>query len=126
MKKNSLTAALKKMKIIEKIYPSDSNFLLVKVKNSTSIYNSLVSKNIIVRNRHSVINNCLRITVGKKSENDKLIKALKINFNMKKTLFIDRDGTIITEPEDEQVDSFEKLIFLPGVIILFIKNCKRD
>ena len=37
---------------------------------------------------------------------------------MKKVLFIDRDGTIITEPADEQVDSFEKLIFLPGAISL--------
>ena len=35
---------------------------------------------------------------------------------MKKVLFIDRDGTIITEPEDEQIDSFEKLSFLPGAI----------
>src|SRR5512140_690656 len=35
---------------------------------------------------------------------------------MKKVLFIDRDGTIITEPLDEQVDSFEELQFLPGVI----------
>ena len=35
---------------------------------------------------------------------------------MKKVLFIDRDGTILQEPEDEQVDSFEKMEFLPGVI----------
>jgi imidazoleglycerol-phosphate dehydratase / histidinol-phosphatase len=35
---------------------------------------------------------------------------------MKKVLFIDRDGTIINEPEDEQVDSFEKLRFIPGAI----------
>jgi len=35
---------------------------------------------------------------------------------MKKVLFIDRDGTILAEPEDEQVDSFEKMTFLPGVI----------
>jgi histidinol-phosphate aminotransferase len=65
------------MKIVQKIYASDSNFLLVKVTDSTSLYNTLVSRNIIVRNRHSVVNNCLRITVGKKSENDKLLRALK-------------------------------------------------
>jgi imidazoleglycerol-phosphate dehydratase/histidinol-phosphatase len=40
---------------------------------------------------------------------------------MKKVLFIDRDGTILTEPPDEQVDSFEKLDFLPGVIIALAK-----
>jgi histidinol-phosphate aminotransferase len=72
-----LTATLNKMKIVQKIYASDSNFLLVKVTDSTSLYNTLVSRNIIVRNRHSVVNNCLRITVGKKSENDKLLRALK-------------------------------------------------
>ena len=45
---------------------------------------------------------------------------------MKKVLFIDRDGTIIIEPEDEQIDSFEKLTFLPGANIMFIKDSKRD
>ena len=64
--KERLSANLKKMKITEKVYPSDANFLLVKVKNANYIYNTLVKKNIIVRNRSSVIDNCLRITVGKK------------------------------------------------------------
>ena len=72
-----LSANLSKMKIAEKVYPSDANFLLVKVKNANYIYNELVNKNIIVRNRSSVIDNCLRITVGKKSENDILVNALK-------------------------------------------------
>jgi histidinol-phosphate aminotransferase len=67
---------LSKMKIIEKVYPSDANFLLVKVKNADYIYNTLVDKNIIIRNRSKVIDSCLRITIGKKSENDQLIKAL--------------------------------------------------
>jgi len=75
--KKRLSANLQKMKITEKIYPSDANFLLVKVKNANYIYNTLVKENIIVRNRSSVIDNCLRITVGKKSENDRLIKAMK-------------------------------------------------
>lgn len=44
---------------------------------------------------------------------------------MKKVLFIDRDGTIIAEPEDEQVDSFEKLTFLPGVISCLSKIAKE-
>jgi imidazoleglycerol-phosphate dehydratase / histidinol-phosphatase len=44
---------------------------------------------------------------------------------MKKVLFIDRDGTIIVEPEDEQVDSFEKLIFLPGAISGLSKIAKE-
>ena len=72
-----LSANLKKMKITEKVYPSDANFLLVKVKNAGFIYNALVDKNIIVRNRSSVIDNCLRITVGTPAENNKLVNALK-------------------------------------------------
>ena len=72
-----LSAILSKMEIVEKVYPSDANFLLVKVKNADLIYNSLVDKSIIVRNRNKVIDNCLRITIGKRSENDKLIKTLK-------------------------------------------------
>jgi len=72
-----LSTNLGKMKITEKVFPSDANFLLVKFKNATNIYNTLVNNNIITRNRSSVINDCLRITVGKKSENDKLVKTLK-------------------------------------------------
>jgi histidinol-phosphate aminotransferase len=72
-----LSSILIKMKITEKVFPSDANFLLVKVKNADYIYKTLVNKNIITRNRSSVIENCLRITIGKKSENDKLVKALR-------------------------------------------------
>jgi histidinol-phosphate aminotransferase len=75
--RNRLSANLLKMKIVEKVYPSDANFLLVKVKNANYIYNELVSRNIIIRNRSNMIDNCVRITIGKKSENDRLINALK-------------------------------------------------
>ena len=44
---------------------------------------------------------------------------------MKKALFIDRDGTIIIEPEDEQIDSLEKLEFYPGVIVNLHKISKE-
>jgi histidinol-phosphate aminotransferase len=72
-----LSANLKKMKIIEKVYPSHANFLLVKVKKANYIYDILVDKSIIVRNRSSVVDSCLRITVGTQSENNKLVNALK-------------------------------------------------
>jgi histidinol-phosphate aminotransferase len=71
-----LSGILAKMKITERVFPSDANFLLVKVKNASYIYNKLIEKGIIVRNRSSVIENCIRITVGKRSENNKLINAL--------------------------------------------------
>ena len=71
-----LSSLLPKMNIVEKVYPSEANFLLVKVKNANYIYNTLINKNIIIRNRSSIVENCLRITIGKKSENDKLINAL--------------------------------------------------
>ena len=71
-----LSISLEKMKMTEKVYPSDANFLLVKVKNANYIYNTLVDKSIIVRNRSSVIDNCLRITVGTRAENNKLVNAL--------------------------------------------------
>lgn len=71
-----LSDILNKMSLTEKVYPSDANFLLVKVRDAKSIYNKLIEKSIIVRNRSSVIENCIRITVGKPSENKKLVDAL--------------------------------------------------
>jgi len=65
------------MSLTETIFPSDANFLLVRVKNADLVYNKLVQMNIITRNRNSVIKNCIRITVGKPSENRLLLNALK-------------------------------------------------
>ncbi|MDR2918727.1 MAG: histidinol-phosphate transaminase [Tannerella sp.] len=64
---------------IEKIYPSDANFLLVKVPDANLIYNQLVDKGIIVRNRNkiSLCLGCLRITVGTEVENVTFINELK-------------------------------------------------
>ncbi len=68
---------LQKLSIIEKVYPSDSNFLLVKVKDADYIYNTLINSKIIIRNRSRLVKNCLRITVGTRTENNKLIRELK-------------------------------------------------
>jgi len=75
-----LAAALKALPVVEKIYPSDANFLLVKVNDANSIYKNLVDKGVIVRNRNSIslCGNCLRITVGTKEENGSLIDSLKM------------------------------------------------
>lgn len=61
------------------IFPSDANFFLVRVTDAIKIYNYLVGEGIIVRNRHTVslCGNCLRVTVGTRVENDKLLDALR-------------------------------------------------
>lgn len=65
--------------ICEHIYPSDANFFLARVNNAQAIYDYLVDKGIIVRNRTRVqlCQNCLRITIGTKSENTELLAALR-------------------------------------------------
>lgn len=62
------------------IYPSDANFFLAKVTNAKKVYDYLVSRGIIVRNRNSVslCKDCLRVTVGTRHENTTLIEALKM------------------------------------------------
>jgi len=72
-----LSEELIKLPVIEKVYPSDANFLLVKVKDAGQLYNYLVGRGIIIRNRDSVVSNCLRITVGTEEENQELLRTLK-------------------------------------------------
>jgi len=62
---------------IIKIFPSDSNFLLIECINADVIYYHLVKEKIIIRNRNTVVKNCIRITVGTPIENQKLIRSLK-------------------------------------------------
>ena len=70
------------IKIIEKIYPTDANFILIQVADADALYNKLVAKKVITRNRNCVIKNCIRITVGTEEENKVLIEKLK-NINTK-------------------------------------------
>ena len=79
--KSKLIEDLQTLKIVRKIYPSDANFLLVEVDNANEVYSELISKQIIIRNRDSVIKNFIRITVGSAEENQKLLNALKLISN---------------------------------------------
>lgn len=71
--------AFEMLPICHKVYPTDANFFLAKMTDATKIYNYLVDKGIIVRNRNRVqlCQNCLRITIGTKTENSELIAALR-------------------------------------------------
>ena len=75
--KKSLIQNLKKLNLVKTIFPSDANFILIEVDNADSVYQELVNQNVIIRNRNSVIKNCLRITVGSPDENKKLIETLQ-------------------------------------------------
>ena len=75
--KEVLKNKLEALDIVVQIYPSNANFFLVEVKDANRVYQSLVDKKIIVRNRNQVVRNCIRITVGNNSENQQLITALK-------------------------------------------------
>ncbi len=71
--------AFTELPICEKVYPTEANFFLAKMNDANRIYNYLVDQGIIVRNRTRVqlCQNCLRITIGTKSENSELIAALR-------------------------------------------------
>lgn len=77
--REALVKALVQLPLVEKVYPSDANFVLVKMEDASVVYTYLKEKGIIVRNRSNVIlcENCLRITVGTPGQNKQLLEALK-------------------------------------------------
>lgn len=78
--RSKLLKQLLQIKYIEKIFPTDANFILIKVDDATKRYNQLLEKGIVIRNRTTqpLCENCLRITIGTKLENEKLINTLQI------------------------------------------------
>jgi histidinol-phosphate aminotransferase len=74
-----LSESLAELPFVVKVYPSEANFILVKTVNANYIYNLLLEKKIIIRNRTKELlcENCLRITVGTPEENELLINALR-------------------------------------------------
>lgn len=77
--KKDLLSSLKDLNYVEKVYPSDANFILIKVDNAQKRYDELLKNNIVIRNRSSqpLCENTLRITIGTAAENKKLISTLK-------------------------------------------------
>jgi histidinol-phosphate aminotransferase len=77
--RTELINKLKELPIVEHIYPTDANFVLIKVPDANALYAYLVEKSIIVRNRNSVslCMGCIRITVGTPEENIILLEELK-------------------------------------------------
>ncbi|ESU18827.1 histidinol-phosphate aminotransferase [Flavobacterium cauense R2A-7] len=77
--KKVLLKQLLEVKFIQKTYPSEANYILIKVDDAHKRYNQLLEKGIVVRNRSNqpLCKNCLRISIGTPEENQLLINALK-------------------------------------------------
>lgn len=77
--RDHLSTALTGLEIVNKVYPSDANFVLAEVTDATGIYNYLVNQGIIIRDRSKVTlcEGCLRISIGTPAENQTLVAALK-------------------------------------------------
>ena len=77
--RSKMVEALEALPDCQKVFPSDANFVLAKINNATALYNTLVDRGIIVRNRSKVrlCNDCLRITIGTPAENEALLSALR-------------------------------------------------
>jgi histidinol-phosphate aminotransferase len=76
--REALKQSLLALDFVTRIYPSDANFLLVEMENATAIYNSLIEQQIITRNRSSIVENTIRITIGTPRENQQLVYALNL------------------------------------------------
>ena len=81
--REALANVFRKMPTVEKVYPSDANFLLVKIADARAVYDFLLTRQIVVRDRSSVelCENCLRITIGTEKENTLLIDAMQAWYN---------------------------------------------
>lgn len=79
IERDRMIEAFKMLPFCIKTYPTDANFVLIKVNDAQAVYNYLEDRGIIVRNRSKVAlcGNCLRITIGRKSENNELLSALR-------------------------------------------------
>ncbi|MBN2600809.1 MAG: histidinol-phosphate transaminase, partial [Candidatus Marinimicrobia bacterium] len=91
--RQKLIGDLKKLDIVQKVYSTDANFILIRFRDAKQVFDYLIQKQIIVRDRSNVIrcDDSLRITVGKPEENNILIEALE-NFTAESALRTQRDN----------------------------------
>lgn len=77
--RSRLMDAFKLLPICKEVYPSDANFFLARMTDAQSIYDYLIKKGVVVRNRThiSLCQDCLRITIGTKTENQEILAALR-------------------------------------------------
>ncbi|HZY77916.1 MAG TPA: histidinol-phosphate transaminase [Cyclobacteriaceae bacterium] len=77
--RNRVAKELSKLSSVNKVFPSDANFLLVRIDRAGEVYKKLITNHIVVRDRSQVkrCEDCLRITIGTTEENDQLLNALK-------------------------------------------------
>ena len=77
--RGALAEVFESMPTVEKVYPSDANFILVKIKDARKIYDFLLTKGIVLRDRSNVAlcEDCLRITIGSEKENTTLVDAMQ-------------------------------------------------
>jgi histidinol-phosphate aminotransferase len=79
IQRDDLLKVLEEVKFVSKIYPTEANFVLIKVDDATKRYNELIAKGIVIRNRTTqpLCENTLRLTIGTVEENKKLMEALQ-------------------------------------------------
>ncbi|NCT93771.1 MAG: histidinol-phosphate transaminase [Chitinophagaceae bacterium] len=81
--REALAAVFASMPTVEQVYPSDANFLLVKIQDARKVYEFLLGKGIVLRDRSNVqlCEDCLRITIGTEKENTILVDAMQEWYN---------------------------------------------
>lgn len=75
--RRQLANELQTFKQVLEVFPSQANFLLVRFRNAQKVYEDLIREQVVVRNRNSLIEGCIRISIGSENENEKLLEALK-------------------------------------------------
>ena len=88
VQKKKLIETLSRCEFVKNIYPSDANFILIKVDNSNLRYQQFLDNGVVVRNRSNqpLCDNCLRISIGTKEETEQVIELLKTFNNAEKSI----------------------------------------